>query len=94
MLLFDSVCHYICAIGKKTAHKWLPLIADGNNWHAAAAALLIGNLMQGTWLEWQCVGISMISGGSGSFAKQERQVLFQSRKFQNGYGMYCLWRNK
>ena len=28
------------------------------------------------------VAISMISGGSRSFAIRERQVLFQSRKFQ------------
>ena len=35
----------ICAIGKKTAQKRLPLIAIGNDWHAAAAALLIGNLL-------------------------------------------------
>ena len=44
--LFDPVCHNICAIGKKkTAQKRLPLIATGNDWHAAAAALLIGNLL-------------------------------------------------
>ena len=43
--LFDPVCHNICAIGKKTAQKQLPLIAIGDDWHAAAAALLIGNLL-------------------------------------------------
>ena len=29
----------------KTAQKRLPLIAIGNDWHAAAATLLIGNLL-------------------------------------------------
>ena len=47
-----------------------------------------------TWLEWHYVAISMISGGSRSFAVGEGKLLFQSRKFQNGYGLYCLWRNK
>ena len=35
-----------------------------------------------TWLEWQYVATSMISGGSRSFAKGEGQLLFQSRKFK------------
>ena len=43
--LSDPVCHNICAIGKKQQKKRLPLLAIGDDWHAAAAALLIRNLL-------------------------------------------------
>ena len=32
-------------LAKKTAQKRLPLVAIGDDWYAAAAALLIGNLL-------------------------------------------------
>ena len=47
-----------------------------------------------TWLEWQYVATSMISGGSRGYAEREAQPLFQSKNFKNGYGPYYLWRNK
>ena len=41
------------------------------------------------------VTTSMINRGSGSFAKGEGQLLFQSRKFKKWViGLYYLWRNK